>query len=101
MFEIILISLLVGFTSATFGVILADLWIVERRTKRTVQLIKNELVHTEPIGEMFKWWRANGERVQRDLGEFLDFLHEFAERRRKLVKSSKGGGGRTRASPNF
>ena len=70
-----------------FSVMFADYFIVQRRAKRMVQIIKNELLHspqieqiTRLIGEIAAWWEDNREQVKRDAAVLAKFVHEWTKR---------------------
>lgn len=101
----ILVALIVGLGSATFGVVLADRYIVGRRTKKTIKLVKNEFMHSKQgqqimsMVEGFMSWREkHGDEAVRDVETIMKFIHDWAEhlrekdlRRKGQVKSDNHG----------
>ena len=80
-----------------FSIFVADYYIVERRSKRMIQLIKNEFLHskqgerlTRLIDEFSTWREEHGEEIMRDLDTILRFIHRWAEQLREKEKVLKG-----------
>ena len=80
-----------------FSIFVADYYIVERRSKRMVQLIKNEFLHSKQgeqlsrlIEDLLVWRKEHGKEVIRDLDTILRFIHRWAERLREKEKGLKG-----------
>lgn len=90
MLSYIIVALIVGLCSATFGVVLADRYIVGRRTKKTIKLVKNEFMHSKQgqqimsmVEGFMRWREEHGDEAVRDVETIMKFIHDWAERLRK------------------